>query len=108
MKKQVKSFRIKSEYVTDVPLTRDIVLELADGSSITGTSYGTIDHPEFTKLRNKLEKLGYIQTERGWWNGDRVLNPFIINGMKLDKGDKFCCASALSIQLSVRKKHGPR
>jgi hypothetical protein len=52
-----------------------------------------------------MEKLGYIQTERAWSNGDSVLKPFIINGMKLKKGDKFACACALSIQLKVYKKY---
>jgi hypothetical protein len=53
------------------------------------------DHPEFTKLRDRLEADGYINTERGMWNGDRVLKAFYLNDKKFDIGDKFYCASAM-------------
>lgn len=72
---------------------------------LQGTSMGFIDHPEFTKLRDKLEAEGYIQTERTYWNGDRVLKPFMLNGNKFDKGEKFCCASALDIKFKVAKEY---
>ncbi len=99
----MKSFRIKKEYLTSVPYTVDSSIILSDGFTMEGKIQGSTDHPEFTKLRNNLEKLGYIKTERTYWNGDRVLKPFSINGMKLDKGQQFCCASALGNQISVRK-----
>ena len=105
MATKTKSFRIKSEYLTSVDDTRTIIFEYPSGQKVKGTAIGTKDHPKFAEFRNKLEKLGYIKTDRVSVNGDRVLKPFIVNGMKLDKGDKFCCACALEIQIKVYKKY---
>ena len=55
------------------------------------------DHPEFTKLRERLGELEYIKIERGWWNGDRVLKPFTLNGLKFKKGDQFSCGSGMGV-----------
>jgi len=101
----MKSFRINKKYLTSVDDTRPITLFLSHGKKVEGTAIGTKDHPKFTEFRNKLEKLSYIQTERNWINGDRVLKPFIVNGMKLKKGDKFFCACALDIQIRVYKEY---
>lgn len=101
----MKSFRINKKYLTSVDDTRDITFVMPSGALVEGTAIGTKDHPKFTEFRDKLEKLGYIKTERAWSNGDIVLKPFIVNGMKLKKGDKFACACALSIQLKVYKKY---
>ena len=101
----MKSFRINSKYLTSVDDTRPITFVMPSGALVEGTIIGTKDHPKFTEFRNKLEKLGYIKTERSWYNGDRTLKPFIINGMKLKKGDKFCCACALDIQIKVYKEY---
>ena len=101
----MKSFRIIKKYLTSVDDTRDITFVMPSGALVEGTTIGTKDHPKFAEFRNKLEKLGYIKTERSWSNGDRVLKPFIVNGMKLKKGDKFACACALDIQISVYKKY---
>lgn len=70
---------------------------------VKGESYGTKDHPEFTKLRNKLCKLGYIQIESSYWNGDRVLKPFKLNELTFEKGESFLCAGALDIKLDLHK-----
>jgi len=101
----MKSFRIDKKYLKSVDDTRTITFFMPSGQKIEGTTIGTKDHPKFTEFRNKLEKLGYIKTERSWYNGDRALKSFIVNGMKLKKGDKFCCACALSIQIGVYKKY---
>ena len=53
------------------------------------------DHPAFTELRNRLEKEGYIKTERNWSNGDTVTKPFYLNNMYFDIGEQFFCAPAL-------------
>ena len=100
----MKRFRIKSEYITDVRTEKPMKFVTVEGDVITGTSIGSEDHPEFTKLREKLGSDGYISIERGWWNGDRVLKPFYLNGNKFIKGEKFCCASALSIQFKISKE----
>lgn len=105
MKKKIKSFRVSRKYLTSVNDTRTITLFYPSGQKVEGTAVGTKDHPKFTEFRNKLEKLGYIQTERNWINGDRVLKSFILNGMKLKKGDKFACACALEIQIRVYKNY---
>jgi hypothetical protein len=70
---------------------------------VKGESYGTKDHPEFTKLRNRLCKLGYIQIESSYWNGDRVLKPFKLNELTFKKGESFPCACALGIKLELPK-----
>ena len=89
MKKPIKQFRLKREHITSVSHSQRISI---------------IDHPEFTKMRNRLEKQGYIQIERDWWNGDRVIKPFSLNAYKFKKHDMFPCASALDRWLSVKEK----
>ena len=62
-----------------------------DGMGITSSQ----DHACFTEIRESLGRKGYIEIERGWSNGDRVLRPFYINRYRFNEGDKFCCAGAL-------------
>jgi hypothetical protein len=71
---------------------------------MAGTAHGSADHPEFAKLRNRLEKDGYIRAERNWVNGDVVLKGFRLNGMTFSKGEQFPCAAALQTQMAVRLK----
>ncbi len=101
---KIKEFNIDEQYLTSVMEVKPIVLEY-EGEIMEGTSTGYIDHPEFTKLRNELEKLGYIQVQRSWWNGDTVLKRFKLNGFLFPKGEKFACASALANSFSVKRKH---
>ena len=68
-------------------------------------SSGTDDHPEFTCLRKQLEQDGYIQVQRGWWNGDRVINPFKLNDIEFKKGEQFPCAAAMGIHLKVSRRY---
>jgi hypothetical protein len=99
----MKRFRLKREYITDVRTEKPIKFVTLEGEVIHGTSIGNEDHPEFTKLREKLGSEGYISIERGWWNGDRVLKPFYLNGKKFDKGEKFCSASAMGLKFKLHK-----
>lgn len=62
-------------------------------------SISSIDHPEFTNLREQLGRDGFIRIERGWWNGDRVLKPFLLNNVKFKKGEQFSCAAAMKFHL---------
>ena len=55
-------------------------------------------------MRNQLEELGYIKTERGWWNGDRVLKSFKLNEWTMRKGHKFPCAAALKGSIECARK----
>lgn len=109
----LKNFEIDPQYLTDVHQvhTRDLVKDrnnptpdeiilILRGHDIV-RSISTVDHPEFTKLRNKLEELRYIKIERGWWNGDTVLKSFKLNGWILRKHFKFPCAAALGISIKV-------
>ena len=114
MKLAHKQFKLKREHITSVSHTEHIVLEVPEEAralfkifnhKLEGYAHSSlIDHPEFTKMRNRLEKQGYIQIEHGWINGDRALKPFSLNGFKFKKHDKFPCASAMDIWLSVKEK----
>lgn len=62
------------------------------------------DHPDFAELRNKLESQGFIKTTRNSWNGDRVLKPFILNGARFWKDEKFCCGAAIKWDVEHKQK----
>jgi hypothetical protein len=86
-----------------VPTDDELLLILqGKGNYSMGSS---IDHPEFTKLREQLGELGYISIERGWWNGDIVKKPFTLNGLKFKPGAQFSSACAMGIHFTVRAKH---
>ena len=113
MKKPLKQFKLKREHITSVPQTQRMVLEVPPVAralfkifdhKLEGDAHSIIDHPEFTKMRNRLEKQGYIQIEHGLINGDRALKPFSLNGFKFKKHDQFPGASALDIWLSMKEK----
>ncbi len=70
------------------------------------SSTSSKDHPMFTELREQLEREGYIQVERGWWNGDRVLKSFKLNEWTFKRGDKFACASAMKNSIHAARKFG--
>lgn len=85
------------------PTAEELLLILQGKGKVTlGRSE---DHPEFTKLREHLGELGYIEIQRGWWNGDRVLKPFTLNGLKFKVGDQFSCAGAMGTHFAVRAKY---
>ena len=69
------------------------------------SSHGTVDHPSFTRLRNYLEKQGHIVTSRVSSNGDRVIEPFVLNDVLFESGDTFYCASAMSHYLERQPKN---
>ena len=102
MKNPIKQFRLKREYFTSVDDNKYVELhDLVGEIIIKGESFGTKDHPEFTKLRNRLCKLGYISIQPSYCNGDRVLKPFKLNKLSFKKGEQFSCASALDIRLGL-------
>jgi hypothetical protein len=114
----LKEFFIADQYITDVTvrtehdfikdrknLTHEDLIKILKGYD-KSISISNKDHDEFTKLRNQLEELGYIKTERGWWNGDRVLKSFKLNGWTMRKGHKFPCAAALRNSIDCAKKFG--
>ena len=87
------------ELVTDADL-----LKIIKGEGQCG-SFSNDDHPEFKKLREQLGELGYIYIERGWWNGDRVLKPFSLNGARFKKGEQFCSGAAIKRDVESRLCH---
>lgn len=114
----LKEFFIADQYITDVTvrtehdfikdrknLTHEDLIKILKGYD-KSISISNKDHDEFTKLRNQLEELGYIKTEQGWWNGDRVLKSFKLNGWTMRKGHKFPCAAALRNSIDCAKKFG--
>ena len=72
---------------------------------VPAVSIGTMDHPEFACLREQLEQHGYIQVQRSWWNGDRVLKTFFLNGVRFDPDDQFCCGAAMKLHLQWARRH---
>jgi hypothetical protein len=101
------NFEIDEQYITWVKHTETknlTFIETGETKEVTFSSM--IDHPEFTKLREQLGAEGYILIERSWWNGDRVLKPFTLNGWKFKEGNQFPCASALAVSIECAKKYG--
>jgi hypothetical protein len=84
--------------LTDEELVR--VLKGLDRCSSTSND----DHPEFKLLRDRLEQDGYIKTERGWWNGDRVLKSFTLNDIEFNPGDQFPSSAALDARIRIVEK----
>jgi hypothetical protein len=110
------NFEIDPEYVTDVTirqtyyrhankstLTNEELIEVIK-NPVVGSMQGSEDHPEFARLRDRLGELGYINIQRGWSNGDRVLKLFTLNGVAFEPGEQFCCAGAMKMHLERNKK----
>lgn len=111
-------FTLDPAYLTDVTIHKEWNTYTKDGREPTAEELllilqgkgkcgmtSSADHPEFAKLREQLGLQGYIYIERGWWNGDRVLKPFKLNGRKFKVGDQFSCGGAMGNHLRVRAKH---
>jgi hypothetical protein len=111
-------FTIDEQYICDVMVrtehdfikdrnnpSHDDIIKILKGWD-KSVSISNKDHDEFTKLRNQLEEQGYIKTERGWWNGDRVLKPFYLNGWRFKKNHKFPCAASLKGSIESARKFG--
>ena len=114
----LRKFEIPDEFICDVTVrtehdfikdrnnpTEEDLIKILKGYD-KGISIYNKDHDEFTKLRDRLEELGYIKTERGWRNGDIVLKSFKLNGWVMRKGHKFPCAAALKNSIECAKKFG--
>lgn len=95
--KEWNSYLIK-DTVTDEDLVE--VIKGKGHCSMTGSD----DSPEFKVLRNQLEDEGYIHCQRSWWNGDRVLQAFKLNGITFKKHDQFSCGAAMKHHLRFTRK----
>ena len=111
----MREFLIPEEYLTDVSdnyikykydttkeLTNEQLVDILVNGNIQYTSLSHKDHPEFTKLREELESLGYINVCTYSSNGDRVLKPFKLNGKRFKKNETFYCACALKSHLKYK------
>lgn len=111
------NFEIDPEYVTEVTihqtyyrhadkttLTNEELVEVLKNPGPSCTITSTEDHPEFARLRDQLEQQGYIDCQRNWVNGDRVLKSFILNSVLFEPGEQFCCAGAMKFHLERAKK----
>lgn len=115
---KLREFYIDEAYLCDITVVREgntytdrgrvptaeETLELLKGKG-AWRMVGHEDHPEFAKLRQQLEDLGYIKIERGWINGDRVTKSFKLNGYIARKGWQFSCATALGGHFNFLRKH---
>jgi len=114
----LKQFTIDEQFICDVtvrtefdlvkdrnnPTYDDLIKVLKGWDKMVST--GNKDHDEFTKLREELDRLGYIKIERGWWNGDRVLKSFKLNEWTFRKGYKFPSAAAMNNSIHCARKFG--
>ena len=113
----LKQFTIDEQFICDVTVrtehdfikdrtnpTHEDLIKILKGYD-KSFSISNKDHDEFTKLRNQLEELGYIETQRRWWNGDRVLKGFKLNEFTFKKGDKFACAAAMKGSIAFARKY---
>ena len=66
---------------------------------------GFDDSEEFKALRNQLEAEGYIQCQRNWWNGDRVLKLFFLNGVRFNADEQFSSGAAMKLHLQFARKY---
>ena len=85
-------------------ITPDQLLKIIKGEDRCSSMH-TEDHPDFADLRNKLESQGFIECQRSWWNGDRVLKPFKLNGAPFYKGEKFSCGAAIKYTVEQKQKN---
>jgi len=94
-------FFIKEEFLTDVMVTYSWAYDTGD----TGSTLSSVGHPSFEALRESLGQQGYIQIQRNWSNGDRVIKPFLLNGQTFEEGETFYSPGALSSTLKTKRKN---
>lgn len=99
-------FNIHIDYLCSTPEVLQYKYKRQENRTIEETYWSgvrsDIDHPTFTLLRNHLEREGYLQVERSWNNGDRVLKSFYLNDKLFEEGEQFPCASAMKYHLEYK------
>lgn len=100
----VTTHRTWNSYLDKEVVTDEDLVEVLKGKGHWSTT-GSDDGPEFKALRNQLEADGYIECQRSWWNGDRVLKPFRLNGLRFKKGEQFSSGAALKFHMDFLRKH---
>lgn len=115
---KLREFFIDEAYLTDVTIRKEWNTYTKDGREPTADELLKVlagegkcsitsheDHPEFARLRNELESLGYIHTCRNSWNGDMVLKSFKLNGYIARKNHRFVCATAMGGHFNLLRKY---
>jgi len=93
-----------NEYLSKATVTDDDLIRALRGEGNRSVS-SSDDSDEFKALRNQLEAEGYIQCQRNWWNGDRVLKTFFLNGVRFDRDDQFSSGAAMKLHLQFARKY---
>ena len=91
--REVTIHREWSIYQDRTELTAEEMIKVICGEDRCRSTHSE-DHPEFAALREQLGRAGYIRIERGWWNGDRVIRSFKINGVIYRAGERFPSGAA--------------
>ena len=93
-----------NDYADKDTVTNEDLVKVLQGKG-NRSVMGTDDSEEFKALRNQLEAEGYIQCQRNWWNGDRVLKTFFLNGVRFDVDDQFASGAAMKLHLQFARKY---
>ena len=93
-----------NDYTNKDSVTNEDLVKVLQGKG-NRSIMGTDDSEEFKFLRNRLEAEGYIQCQRTWWNGDRVLKTFFLNGVRFDADDQFSSGAAMKLHLQFARKY---
>lgn len=97
-----EQLKLDQDFPPVIYIAREKLTSVPMGYSFNGTGWiHSEDHPAFAELRERLDKEGYIEIQRSWSNGDRVLKPFYLNNMYFDVGEQFSCAAALGGQYDI-------
>jgi hypothetical protein len=107
----MKIITLDEEYLTSITVHKDYMKDRPEDEQLIAKLKGhkfcsthSEDHPEFDKVRRELEAEGYLNVVRNSWNGDTVLKPFVFNGAKFKKGERFPCGAAIKGHLKYMKK----
>lgn len=92
-----------SMYDGKTNLTHEQLVKILKGEDRCSSIHSE-DHPEFAKMRDFLEKYGFITTSRNSWNGDYVKREFIFCGSKFNVGEKFPSGAAIKGHLKYMKR----
>lgn len=94
----MKKFGISEDFLTQTTVRYGYT----DTSGTYCVTTSNVDHPSFDALRTYLGNVGLIKIERGWWNGDRVVEPFILNDKEFEVGERFPSAGAMKGHLKYK------
>ena len=89
------------DHITEEELSTEQLIKILMGKDRV-SSISSEDHPEFNKLREQLGRDGFIRIQSGSWNGDRVLQPFSLNGVEFKIGEQFMCGAAMKSHLKYK------